>query len=332
PQGTGSAAEPPKLTPEQAKMFEQLKLALPFVTEASTDMTQAHDALVAQKLDEATKHERDALVALAKAIEYFADLKQTVDLAYATQQQLVQLFSPEAAKLPPAERAQDATEALASNVARMGRIKDLIADEQAKLVAKLAELDEKAKSPAPPAQPGQPAQAPDPKQLEAAKQQLQQQQQQMNAAEALRGDADKALATLQAAVKANKDALTPAKAAEAKLDELRKLFFSVIEHLQELLRAQNETKDQTSQANTEDDFTRGPKLPGLATKENEHTEMAKAITDALAKQADAGAKGQGEQQDGEEDVGRGRRGPPGLRRHDRREDRPRQGRDREAIR
>jgi len=297
PQGAGSDAEPPKLTPEQAKMFEQLRLALPFVTEASTDMTQAHDALAASKLEEATKHERDALVALAKAIEYFADLKQTIDLAYATQQQLVELFSPEAAKLPPAERAQDATEALASNVARMGRIKDLIADEQTKLVAKLAELDAKAKAPPSPAQPGQPAQAPDPKQLEAAKQQLQQQQQQMTAAEALRGDADKALATLQVAVKANKDALTPAKDAEAKLDELRKLFFSVIEHLRELLREQNETKDQTSQANAEDDFTRGPKLPGLAGKENEHVEMAKAITDALAKQADAGAKGQGEQQE-----------------------------------
>ena len=297
PQGTGSAAEPPKLTAEQAKMIEQLRLALPFVTEASTAMTQAHDALVAQKLDEATKHERDALTALAKAIEYFADLKQTVDLAYATQQQLVQLFSPEAAKLPAAERAQDATEALASNVARMGRIKDLIADQQQKLTAKLEEIDAKAKEPAQPAQNGKPAQAPDPKQIEAAKQQVQQQQQMLNGAESLRGDAEKTLVALQAAVKANKDALTPAKAGEAKLDELRKLFFSVIEHLQELLREQNETKDQTSQANTEDDFTRAPKLPGLATKETGHLEMAKAITDALAKQADAGAKGQGEQQE-----------------------------------
>ena len=75
----------------------------------------------------------------------------------------------------------------------------------------------------------------------------------------------------------------------------------MIEHLKELLREQNETKDQTSQANTEDDFTRAPKLPGLATKEGEHTEMSKAIAEALAKQADAGAKqpqqGQGDPQD-----------------------------------
>jgi len=288
PQGTGSAAEPPKLTAEQAKMFDQLKRALPFVSEASAAMVDAHDALAAAKLADAVKLERAALVALAKAIEYFADLKQTVELAYGTQEQLVGLFSPEAAKLPPAERAQQATEALASNVTRMTRIKELLSDEQQKLVAQEQQLEAQGA--------GSGSGAPDPKQAEAAKQQLAQAKQQMTAAEVLRADAEKALANLEAAVKGNKDPLAPAKDAEAKLAELRKLFFSVIEHLQELLREQNETKDQTSQANTEDDFTRAPKLPGLATKEGEHLEMANAITEALAKQSDAGAKAQDPQQ------------------------------------
>ena len=288
PQGTGSAAEPPKLTAEQAKMFDQLKRALPFVSEASAAMVDAHDALAAAKLADAVKLERAALVALAKAIEYFADLKQTVELAYGTQEQLVGLFSPEAAKLPPAERAQQATEALASNVTRMTRIKELLSDEQQKLVAQEQQLGAQGA--------GSGSGAPDPKQAEAAKQQLAQAKQQMTAAEVLRADAEKALANLEAAVKGNKDPLAPAKDAEAKLAELRKLFFSVIEHLQELLREQNETKDQTSQANTEDDFTRAPKLPGLATKEGEHLEMANAITEALAKQSDAGAKAQDPQQ------------------------------------
>lgn len=286
PAGTGSNAEPPKLTAEQAKMLDQLKLAMPFVTEAGADMVRAHDALDAQKLDDATKAEREALIALAQAIELFSDLKATVDLAYATEQQLVRLLAPEAASQP--DRAQDSREALAQNIARMTRIKGLIADEQTKIDAEIA------KGP-PPAEQGKPA--PDPKQIEAQKQQLQQAKQQMNAAEVLRGDAETSLVAIAAAIKANKDPLTPAKAAEAKLLELRKLFFNVVEHLQQLLKDQNETKDQTSQANTEDDFTRAPKLPGLATKQGEHGEMAKAITDALAKQADAGAKGQGEQQD-----------------------------------
>jgi Ca-activated chloride channel homolog len=119
----------------------------------------------------------------------------------------------------------------------------------------------------------------------------------LNGAEALRASAEKSLAEIETAIKANKDPLTPAKEAEAKLLELRKLFFNVVEHLQQLLKDQNETKDQTSQANTEDDFTRAPKLPKLATDEGQHGQLAKEISDALAKQADAGAKGQGEQQD-----------------------------------
>ncbi len=291
----GSAAEPPKLTAEQAKQVEQLRQALPFVTEAVADMDHAHDALIGKKLEDATKAERDALVALAKAIEYFADLKQTVDLAYATQQQLVHLLGPEAEKLPPADRARETYEGLASNRSRVARIKDLISDEQAKLAGQEQQLEEKAKQPV---QQGSGApQPPDPKQIEAAKQQLEQAKQQMNAAEALRGDADKLLAQLETAIKTNKEPLAQAKLAQAKLDELRKLFFSVIEHLKQLLQEQNDTKDQTSQANTEDDFTRAPKLPGLATREGEHGEMAKAIAEALAKQADAGAKGQGEQQE-----------------------------------
>jgi hypothetical protein len=94
--------------------------------------------------------------------------------------------------------------------------------------------------------------------------------------------------------------MPPARDADAKLTELRKLFFSVIEHLQELIREQGDTRDQTSAASGEDDFTRGPKLPGLVTRQDGHAQMAKAITEALAQQADAAAKqpaqGQGQGQ------------------------------------
>ena len=64
----------------------------------------------------------------------------------------------------------------------------------------------------------------------------------------------------------------------------------MIEHLQELIREQGETRDQTSAASGEDDFTRGPKLPGLIGRQDGHKATAKAITEALAQQADAAAK------------------------------------------
>jgi hypothetical protein len=84
--------------------------------------------------------------------------------------------------------------------------------------------------------------------------------------------------------------MPPARQADEKLAELRKIFFSVIEHLQELIREQSETRDQTSAANGEDDATRKPKLGNLVDRQDGHTKMAKAITDVLASQADAAAK------------------------------------------
>ncbi len=264
---------------QQKKLLERVKAAVPHVGEASDAMARARDSLGGSKLDDAMKAERDAVIALAKAIEQFADLKQTIDLAAETQHQIVSLLSPEAAKqLPAAERTAQTKDALAQNVARMPRIAELLADETKQLEAQKAPED--------------------PKQAEAAKQQAEAMKQQLAQAEVLRGEAAKALADADAAVKAGKDPTAPAKLAQDKLDELRKLFFSVIEHLQQLIRDQGETRDQTSQASGEDDFTRGPKVPGLAARESEHGAMAKAITDALGKQADAAGKQQQPQQQG----------------------------------
>src|SRR6185369_11838343 len=156
----------------------------------------------------------------------------------------------------------------AANVARMTRIKELIADEVAKLAGQ------------------------EPPKEDDKKQALEQQKQMLAQAETLRGEAEKLIGQLGGAIKANKDPLTPAKAADAKLDELRRLFFSVIEHLQDLIRQQGETKDQTAKAHTADDETRAHKLPGIAQREDQHGQLAKAITDALAAQADAANKAQ----------------------------------------
>ncbi|HEU4611777.1 MAG TPA: hypothetical protein VFS15_06855 [Kofleriaceae bacterium] len=284
--------------PEQQKLLERVKIALPLVTDAGSAMDRAHYKLVDAKFKEAGEAEREALVALSKAIEQFADLKQTIDITSETQKHLVSLLSPEAAKqVPAAERARESKDALAQNLARMARIKELIADEVAKVDAQAAAAPAGSPGPAA-ATPGAAAgsaaipAAPDAQQQEQQKQQLEAQKQMLAQAETLRGEAEKLLGELDGAIKANKDPLTPAKAADAKLDELRRLFFSVIEHLQDLIRQQGETRDQTSAAHTEDDETRAPKLPGIASRQDQHGQLAKAITDALAAQADAAAKAQ----------------------------------------
>jgi hypothetical protein len=254
-----AVANQDKAKDEEKKLLERIAAALPHVGAASEGMEKARVAFNANNAKDAAGGQHEAIKELGKAIEEFADLKSMIDLTAETQHQVVSLLD---------QKSNDAVDELAQNVARMARIKDLLAEEAAK----------KPK---------------DDKQAEAMKQQL-------AAAEVLRAEAEKALLATQAAIKANKDPGTPAKLAADKLDELRRLFFSVIEHLQDLIRRQGETKDKTSEANADDDFARAPKLPAIASRETEHAQMAKAITDALAKQADAAGK---QQQPGQDPQG-----------------------------
>jgi hypothetical protein len=305
--GIESSQKPPPdgkpLPPEQAKLIARVAIALPLVIEGSAAMDRARQALGDNKLKDAAVAEREALIALAKAIEQFADLKQTIDLAWETQQQILALLGPEAAKqLPPAERTAETKDALAQNVGRMPRIKELIADEVTKLAEQEQQLDAKLAAAAQGSAAGSAAGsgAPDPtQQADAAKQQLAAMKQQLTQAETLRREAELAVGNLVAALATNKDPIAPATEANAKIEQLRQLFFNLVEHLQELIRQQAETRDQTSKAVTEDDFTRAPKLPALGAREDQHAQIAKAITEALAKQADAAAKAPAQAQPGQ---------------------------------
>jgi hypothetical protein len=315
---------------KRAKLIERVKAALPSVGEAGAAMDRARRALVDKQIKDALEQEGAALDALARAIEQFSDLKQLVELAYAEHQELLHLLAPEAAKqLDSTQRARRTRDALSHNLARMPRIGELLADEIAQLDEQARQLAAKASALAPAAGTGSagstgsgtgsagsagsgagstgsgagsagstgsgagsaadPGQA-EAQKLEQAKQQLEQARQQMTHADELRGQAATALAALDKALTGNTDPMPPAKQADDKLTELRKLFFSVIEHLQELIREQSETRDQTAAASGEDDFNRAPRLPGLIGRQEGHAQMARAITEALAQQADAAGK------------------------------------------
>lgn len=280
---------PPQQDPQQAKALDRVRAALPAVTAASEAMDQARQSLTASKLPDALAHERKALEELARAIEQFSDLKQTVELAYGEQMAIGKLLSAESKDLDAKERATQTLDGLARNADRMKRLQGLIADA-------LAEADK----PMPEVGPG--GASVDPKQKEAHEQQVQQMKQMYARAEQLRGESASSIDALTKALADNKDPLPHQKDAETKLTELRKLFFSVIEHLQQLIRDQGETRDQTSAIAGADDISRAPKLPGLITREDEHQQMAKAIVEALAAQADAAGKSQAPPQPGQPDA------------------------------
>jgi hypothetical protein len=287
PPDAGSANDPKaaQQAAQEAKLMEKVKAALPLVGAASAAMDRARLALGDAKYDDGAAGEREALARLAEAIEVFSDLRQTIELAYQHSQRTLAVLAPEARKeLAAAERAQQTRDEVAGNIARVEHIKEQIAEQ-------LEELPPDAGSAT-----GS-GSAVDPKAAQAA-----QMREMLSRAEQLRGETATALAATEKALGSGGDPTAPAKDADAKLSELRQLFFSVVEHLKQLIREQGETRDKTSSANGQPDADRAPLLPELLGKQSEHTQMAKAITQALAKQADEAGKqpqGHGPPQPGE---------------------------------
>lgn len=279
PADPDAPADPKAAEREQVRV--QVAAAMPAIEEASTAMKRASDLLGAGDVPGGQQAVHEALLALARAIEQFLPLRQLVDVALADQRGVVAAITPpaegaasDAPAMSAAERAKLVDDGVGKNRDRLARMTQLIADELAK-----------ASQPPDPNAAPQPG-APDPAQAAEQAKQL------YGSLEALRVEADAALAALATVAHGGKGppALESAKTAETKLVEMQKLLFSVVEHLQELIRQQGETRDDTATAQTEDDVGRGKRLPGLIDREAEHATMAEAIAGALASQADAASQ------------------------------------------
>ena len=284
----GQPAPPPD--PKQEKVLAQVAAAMPAVLDASTAMKQAYDRLSAGDVAGGSAAQRAALVALSRAIEQFLDLRKLIDVALAEQQRVVAVLTPPAGGQPVAmsteERARIVGEGAAKNRDRLVRMQGEIADALQEIEAQAAQAQEQEQAGSGTGMgTGTGTGAADPaaeaKQLYAR-------------AETLRAEAQAAIAQLQAVAAGGKGppALESATTAATKLAEMQQLFFSVIEHLKELVREQGETRDQTATAQTEDDLSRQPLLPPILGREREHAAKADAIAQALAQQADAAAQQQ----------------------------------------
>jgi hypothetical protein len=274
---------------EQAKMMERVGAAMPSVAEALAAMKQAVENLRGDRTPAAVLDMRRALLALAKAIELFADLKQTLDLAWQEQQQILRLLGPEAAKQMPAkERAAETRDAVTRNLDRAARLRELL--EEAHTQAKTQAEQELAKLSGSGSGSGSGSE-PDPS--AEARQRAQQVEEQFKLATSLREQAAMALAELQRNLSGSADPMPKAQEADAKIEELRRLFFDIVEHLQELIRNQSETKDKTAAAVGKDSIQMSSLLPAVIDRQGQHRQMGQSIDSALAKQADqAGAAGE----------------------------------------
>ena len=278
---TGEADE------QQARALKAVHAATPILERGLAAMRDAIAALDGADPAAAIVSENQALQALAQAIEQFAGIKELVELAYAGQQRVVALLDPQAdaasRELSSAERAEAIFALGEENRQRLERLQPLLEEEAANAAAAAAADTE-----------DQPDEEPNEDALQAAEQRYAQ-------AEALRAEAAAGLATLLGEVERIADAAAPptnARNAAAQtltaLEALRRLFFSIVEHIQALHAEQADTHDRTatlqfeSSADAVEDLA--AELGLAAERQAGHAQLGDALADALAQQSDAAAE------------------------------------------
>ena len=285
--------------PKQERALDAAVEAIPHLQQAVSAMQAASSAIVSDQLETAVTRQNQALLALIAAIERFSGIRDLIELVYREHSETIALLTPpdqdkdgilaarpDLAELGGEERIKRINEALGKNLDRLGRLEGLFNDELAGLDAQAAQAAQAGQDPAN-AQPQPGAGQPDPEQLEAAKQQYQR-------ALELRKQAADTLARLSGAMAdpASGDALAVAGEAMTHIEELRRIFFSIIEHLKELLRNQTETHDSTGSASAGPEDQLPQALGPLVDAQKGHAAMGDSLATALAEQADAAAQSQ----------------------------------------
>ena len=237
---------------------ELLAKATPFVKAAVAAMGQAGEQLGAGGIDDAVERQGEALINLARALEYFADVRGLVELTWAEQKKLIE-------NLTGAGSRDAITESLTLNRERLERLSILFARERQAAETEAGD-DEEAKK------------------AIAAR---------FETAERHRAAALEALAGVE------KAGLEPARRALDEIEALRRLFFSIVEHLKDLHRRQSATRDRTAEAQNTPDAERAPVLGEIASAQSEHLALGSQLAEALAVQADQAAKQQGQADAGE---------------------------------
>ncbi len=254
------------LAPEQDHLKDAVKIASLEVDSAVKNMQGAVDAFAGVLLDEALKEETESLVHLAGAIEAFGDVRSVIELIAGSHEQVLALVkNPDAAAegMSAEDKSSFVRETTTKNLTRLERLKTLLTLE-----------GEKAKEQAGQAPEGEKA-----VQNEAAR---------YEEAERLRGVA---VSKLSAFMVTDKPVLA-AEAAKESIQALRRLFFSLVEHLKDLLRQSSELHDETASMAGVSPEDLGLNWPRLGDEHQRHTALGDALATAFEQQADTAAQSQ----------------------------------------
>ena len=259
PQGEGG-------DPAAERTLAMAREALPLLQGAMESMRAVLTSLDNGAFVDAVREEAAALRALNRAIERFAGLRDLIELAHADQGHVVGLLTPpedeaDVSQMSAQDRARMVGALVGDNRERLERMEPLLAESLGEAAADGPEEE---------ADPGA--------------------RERYERAEGLRAAALAALAALTGelgrAGAPGAAPSVPAREALGHLEALRRLFFSIVEHLQALLAEQTGTHDRTATLQFESQVDElAPELGLIGERQGGHAALADALGEALAQQA-----------------------------------------------
>ena len=249
--------------------------AVPILDDGLAAMREAIAALDSGAAPAGLAEEEKALAALSEAIELFADIKTLINLAYDDQRLVVGLLGPGGDSTESdgdtVDDADAITRLVVKNAGRLARLETLLAQEAKSAAAAIG------------------AEGGD-EDVAAARQASDQHYQ---SAETARRRAAEGMVELADHVMRGSAAAARTQAAETleDLDQLRRLFFSIAEHLAALLDEQGDTHDETATLQVESSADLGdafaPSIGAAAQRQRGHARLADQLAAALARHSDA---------------------------------------------
>ncbi len=268
--------------------------AVPLLQDAMESMRAVLGSLDNGAFVDAVRGEAAALRALNRAIERFAGLRDLIELAYADQGRVVALLTPpedeeDVSRMSAQDRVRMVGAMVGDNRERLGRMEPLLAESLGQGAAGgedgAAGGEDGAAGGEDVAAAGEDAAAggEDAAADAAARERYER-------AEGLRVAALTALTALTGELdRAGAPGASPsatAREALGHLEELRRLFFSIVEHLQALLAEQTGTHDRTATLQFESQVDElVPELGLVGERQGGHATLADALGEALAQQA-----------------------------------------------
>jgi Ca-activated chloride channel family protein len=272
----------PGLPPEQQELRIAVQEAEPFVGEGAKHLNQAARDLGGENLRGALLGQHDGRLALLEARERFLDLRGLIESTRSDEKQIESLLASEKGA-PDAERREylpALRSAQATNLERAQRL-------GSKIAAQLERLETGSQAPGPGNGATDAAAATEAKRFAVAERLL------ALALEGMRATRDE-LGSKPSATTAEgwKRAHAAAARTVAHLDSLRRLFFSIVEHVRDLAREQLDLADATQDAlalSADPDTDAAGEAQPLVPRQSQLAERSLDIANALAQQSDQAA-------------------------------------------